>query len=170
MLFRSAAEAELSITKEADPTSGVAVGDTITYTVVVKNVGNVSVKDGTLEDDHANLSDKTFALAPDEEATFTYTYTVTQDDVDAGKIVNVVKANATAERGEDPKEVEATATVTTEAAAAKLSITQEAEPTSGVAVGDTITYTVVVTNTGNVSVKAGTLKDDHADQIGRAHV
>ena len=31
-----------------------------------------------------------------------------------GEIVNVVKANATAERGEDPEEVEATATVTTE--------------------------------------------------------
>ena len=157
------AEAKLSITKTADPTSGVAVGDTITYTVVVTNTGNVSVKDGTLEDDHADLSGETFALAPGETTTFTYTYTVTQADVDAGEIVNVVKANATAERGDDPEEVEASATVTAEEAAAALRITKTAEPTSEVAVGDTITYTVVVTNIGNVSVKEGKLEDDHAD-------
>ena len=160
------AEAKLSISKSADPTTGVAVGDTITYTVVVKNEGNVSVKNGVLDDDHADLSNETFALAPGEEATFTYTYTVTQDDIDAGEIVNVVTANATSERGDDPEEVEATATVTTEEAESKLSITKSADPTSGVAVGATITYTVVVKNEGNVSVKDGVLSDDHADLSG----
>ena len=51
------------------------------------------------------------------------------------KIVNVVKANATAVRGEAPEEVSATATVTAEAAAAKLSITKTANPTSNVKIG-----------------------------------
>ena len=161
------AETELSITKTANPTAGVGVGDTVTYTVVVKNEGNVGVKDGKLVDDHADLSDKTFALAPGKTAEFTYTYEVTQADVDAGKIVNVVKANATAERGENPEEVSATATVTAEAAEAKLSVTKTADPKEGVSVGDDITYKVVVTNTGNVSVKAGTLSDDHADLAGK---
>ena len=32
------------------------------------------VKDGKLADDHADLSDETFALAPGETAEFTYTY------------------------------------------------------------------------------------------------
>ena len=158
-----AAAAKLSITKTADPTKDVAVGDTITYTVVVKNEGNVSVKAGKLVDDHADLSDKTFALAPDEEATFTYTYKVTQADIDAGSIVNVVKANATAVRGDDPAEVSATATVTAEDAAAKLSIKKTAAPTTVYEAGETITYTVVVKNEGNVSVKTGKLADDHAD-------
>ena len=157
------AEAKISITKTADPTSGVNVGDTITYTVVVENVGNVTVKDGKLVDDHADLSGKTFKLAPKETAEFTYTYTVTQKDFDAGEIVNVVKANATAVRGDDPKEVETTATVTAADAAAKISITKTADPTSGVKVGDKITYTVVVKNEGNVTVKDGKLEDDHAD-------
>ena len=44
--------------------------------------------------------------------------------------MNVVKANATAVRGDDPAEVSATATVTTEDAAAELSITKAANPTS----------------------------------------
>ncbi|MBR4579424.1 MAG: InlB B-repeat-containing protein, partial [Oscillospiraceae bacterium] len=160
------ANASIAVTKTADPASDVNAGDTITYTVVVTNTGNVSVTDGTLEDDHADLSGETFALAPEEEATFTYTYEVTEEDFEAGEIVNVVKANATAVRGADPEEVEATATVTAADAESKLSITKEADPTSDVAVGDTITYTVVVTNTGNVSVKDGTLDDDHADLSG----
>ena len=160
------AAAALKVEKTANPTSGVAVGDTITYTVVVKNEGNVTVKNGTLSDDHADLSGETFELAPGKSATFTYTYTVTQDDVDAGKIVNTVKANATAVRGDNPAEVTASATVTTVDAESKLSITKTANPTSGVAVGDTITYTVVVKNEGNVTVKNGTLSDDHADLSG----
>ena len=157
----------LSITKTADKTSGVKVGDSITYTVVVKNDGNVSVIHGTLEDNLVYLGDKRFELAPKKEATFTYTYTVTQADVDAGKITNYVSANAKAVRGENPGEVYNSATVTAEAANAELSITKSANPTSGVAVGDTITYTVVVTNTGNVSVTDGTLRDTLVDLSGK---
>ncbi len=127
----------------------------------------MGVTAATLEDDHADLSGKTFDLAPGESATFTYTYKVTQADIDAGSIKNTVTANATAARGDDPEEVEASATVTTEAAEAELSITKEADPTEGVAVGDTITYTVVVTNVGNVSVEDGVLADDHADLSGK---
>ena len=157
------AKATLSVTKEAEPTEGVAVGDKITYTVVVTNTGNVSVEEGTLKDDHVNLSDETFNLAPTETAQFEYTYTVTQADVDAGEIVNVVKANAKAVRGEDPEETEATATVTTEAAKAELSVTKSADPTQKVGVGDTVTYTIVIKNTGNVTVNNGTLDDTLVD-------
>ena len=135
------AAAKLSITKAADPTEGVAVGDTITYTVVVKNVGNVSVEAGKLDDDHADLSAET-----------------TQADVDAGSIENTVTA-----KGKDPKNADvtgtATATVTTEEAAAELTVTKTADPTSGVKVGDTVTYTVVVTNSGNVTVTAIAMSD-----------
>ena len=137
----------------------MAVGDTVTYTVVVKNEGNVSVKAGKLTDDHVELSGKTFAFAPGETQTFKYTYTVTQADIDAGKIVNVVTANATAERGDDPEEVEATATVTTEEAEPELTVEKTASPTEGVKVGDKITYKVVVTNSGNVTVKGIALSD-----------
>ena len=56
---------------------------------------------------------ESFELAPGKSKTFTYSYKVTKEDVEAGSIVNVVKANATAARGSDPDEVEATATVKT---------------------------------------------------------
>ena len=154
---------EISIVKEATPTSGVGRGDVINYHVIVTNVGDISVKDGVLVDDHVDLSAKTFNLAPGETAEFDYSYTVIQADVDAGQIVNVVRANATAVRGDDPEEVEATSSVNAEDPSAELSITKIATPASGARTGDTIIYSVNVRNTGNVSVKDGVLNDDHVD-------
>ena len=101
------AGAELAITSKADYTGILNADSVITYTVTVKNVGNVSVKDGALVDNLVDLSNETFVLAPGEEATFTYTYKVTSEDVASGVIENTVKANAKAVRGDDPEEAEA---------------------------------------------------------------
>ena len=164
-----AAAAALTVTKSANPTSGVKVGDTVTYTVKVTNSGNVKVTGLTLTDDHGTPTGFVTELeAGADTGDITYTYTVTQADVDAGTFTNTVKANATAVRGDDPEEVEATATVKAEDAAAKLSITKVASKTENAVKGDTITYTVVVKNTGNVTVKAGKLEDDHADLSGES--
>ena len=126
------ADPELTVVKSADPASGVEVGDVVTYTVVVTNSGNVK--------------------------TITYTYTVTQADVDAGKIDN--KATAT---GKDPSNKDVTAydekTVTTVEADPELTVVKSADPASGVEVGDVITYTVTVTNSGNVTVTGIALSD-----------
>ena len=102
--------------------------------------------------------DKT-TLAPKETATATATYTVQQKDVDAGKIVNVVTANAKAVRGTDPEKAEATATVTTVESAADLTVTKTADKKTGVKVGDKITYTITVTNSGNVTVNSLELEE-----------
>ena len=157
------AAAALTVEKTASPESGVKVGDKVTYTVVVTNSGNVSVKDGNLADDHADLSDKTFDLAPNEEATFTYTYEVTQADVDAGSIVNVVKANATAVRGENPAEASASATVTAEQKG-HITITKETTSTAAAedgkyVLGEMITYKITVTNDGNLTITNITVRD-----------
>ena len=149
----------------------------MTYTVVVTNSGNVTVKGITLEDTLVTITEAAFDLAPNGTKTITYTYTVTQADVDAGKIDNTATAT-----GKDPADKDVTAsdsatvttvaaapkltvtasdsaTVTTVAAAPKLTVEKTADPTSNVKVGDTITYTVVVTNSGNVTVKGITLED-----------
>ncbi|MBP5463359.1 MAG: DUF11 domain-containing protein, partial [Lachnospiraceae bacterium] len=110
----AAASAKLSITKKIEADGAVTIDDTVTYTITVANTGNVSVEDGVLTDNLVDLSEKTFALQPGETATFTYDYVVTQADVDAGSIVNTVKANAKAARGDDPEEVEALTTLPTE--------------------------------------------------------
>ena len=163
------AEAKLEITKTATPTEGVKVGDKVTYTVKVTNSGNVKVTGLALADDHGTPAGFTTTLeAGEDTGDITYTYTVTQADIDAGEIVNVVTATATAVRGENPATVTASATVKAEDAAAELEITKTATPIDGVKVGDTVTYTVEVTNSGNVKVTGLTLADDHGTPTGFA--
>ena len=153
-----AADAKLTVEKTADPTSGVKVGDKVTYTVVVTNSGNVTVTGIALSDTLVKLSEAAFDLAPAGTKTITYTYTVTQADVDAGKIDNTVTAT-----GKDPKDADVTASddaeVTTVAAEPALTVEKTATPTDSVAAGGDVTYTVVVTNSGNVTVKGITLED-----------
>ncbi|MBQ6342201.1 MAG: DUF11 domain-containing protein [Anaerolineaceae bacterium] len=150
----------LNVVKTADPESGVEAGDTVTYTVVVTNNGNVTVSDISMKDTlYEALSNKeAFTLQPAGSKEFTYTYTATQADVDAGKIDNTVTA-----AGKDPRNDDVTASddaeVTTFAAAPAITVVKTADPTSDVEAGDTVTYTVVVTNTGNVTVSSIEMED-----------
>ena len=152
------AKPALTVEKTASPTSNAKAGDTVTYTVVVTNSGNVTVSAISLSDTLVSQDAGTFTLEPGKSKTITYTYTVTQADVDAGKIDNTVTAT-----GKDPKNEDVTgtasATVTTIESDAKLTVTKTADPTGNVAVGATVTYTVVVTNSGNVTVKGIALSD-----------
>ncbi|MBQ9890003.1 MAG: DUF11 domain-containing protein [Firmicutes bacterium] len=153
-----AADAKLTVTKTAKPTSGVGVGDEVEYTVVITNSGNVTVTAIALSDSLVTLNEAAFALEVGASKTITYKYTVTQADVDAGEINNTVTAT-----GKDPKNADVTGTasakVTTEEAEAKLTVTKKANPTSGVKFGDKVTYTVTVTNSGNVTVSGIKLSD-----------
>jgi uncharacterized repeat protein (TIGR01451 family) len=99
----------LSIVKTADDTTDVPAGQTVTYTYVVTNTGNITIDNVTIADVHggsgappspagetltndvAPLADSTDAtanngawsvLAPGDSVTFTGTYVVTQADVD----------------------------------------------------------------------------------------
>ena len=92
----------LLVTKVADKTSNVKVGDLITYTYTVKNNGNATIKTVKLADTHngtLNALTPSFVsfnvgatsthtlnvidlLQPGDTATYTATYTVTQTDID----------------------------------------------------------------------------------------
>ena len=73
---------ESALTGESMPIDK-KVGDTVTYTVVVTNSGNVTVKGIALSDTLVTLNEEAFDLAPAGTKTITYTYEVTQADVDA---------------------------------------------------------------------------------------
>ena len=98
-----------------------------------------------------------------ETATARATYVVKQSDVDAGEINNTVTAT-----GKDPKDGKVTGEdsekVTTEEAAASIKVTKTSQD-SNVKVGDTVTFTIMVKNTGNVTVGSLTLSDGLADVV-----
>jgi len=130
----------------------------------VKNEGNVTLKNVKVVDDLTGEEWTVATLAPNASETLTATYTVKQADVDAGKVVNTAKANATAARGEDPEEVEASATVTftqtPKLTVEKTTTSTPSDPYENYVLDDAITYEIVVKNEGNVTLKNVKIVDE----------
>ncbi|HEX2912156.1 MAG TPA: hypothetical protein VH186_15205, partial [Chloroflexia bacterium] len=150
----------LSLTKTPSPTTYSKVGDKITYSYEVKNTGNITLHDAiTVTDDKVTVTCPALpvgGLVPGASITCTASYNITQGDLDTGKVVNT----ATAKSGAITSN-EATATVTAVQKPA-LSLTKTASPKTYSAVGDKITYSYVVTNSGNVTLNGPfTVSDDH---------
>ena len=152
-------EPKIEVTKTATPTSNVAKDGVVTYTVTVTNAGNNTLHGITLEDTLVeNIELDKDELKPGESASTTYRYVATQGDVDAGVINNAVTATGATPDNDIVKGSD-TATVTTVDSEAKLTVTKTADPAEGVAVGDTVTYTITVSNDGNVTVTGLTLAE-----------
>ena len=143
-----------------DPFS--AVGDTITYSLVAENTGNVTLTNVTISDPNVTVDNCTPAqgatLQPGETMSCDGSYTVILDDINAGSFINTAMVEVTDPNDvivEDSDSVTATATVTPDITLLKT-ITA-GDPFS--AVGDTITYSLVAENTGNVTLTNVTISD-----------
>jgi hypothetical protein len=91
--------------------------------------------------------------------TCTAIYTTTQADVDAGSISNIGTASGTFQTG---PAVTATSSLTIPAIdTPSLSLAKSASVTSYSASGTPITYSFLVTNTGNVTLTAVSVADPH---------
>ena len=158
--------ASLNVVKTSDVAKDTLLkeGDTVNYTVVVTNTGNVTISNVAVTDslDAATQTSgpgDSISLAPGAEATYTYVYTVTQQDVVAGHVQNIATATGT-----DPKggEVLKSGMVddSTVKAAPSLHIKKVADITKDAKAGDVITYTITVTNNGNIDLQNVVVTDD----------
>ena len=152
------AAAALAVSLSLEPSEGISAGDLLSGTVVVSNTGNVTLKDGSLRSSLADLTNRSFQLAPGETEEFRYQYMASQADIDAGIIQDTVTANASAVRGKDPKEARAEASASVNAASPALTVSLKAD-NEAAAEGDAITYTLSVSNSGNVTIKNILLED-----------
>ncbi len=163
-----AAAPTVTLSKTASaPASTPHSGDTVAYTFVVKNTGNVTVGQVALSDALPGVSAPAFGswpgtageLAPGQEVTATARYALTQADLDAGTVVNTATATATGVRGGAARADDSA--TTTLAAAPAIALTKSADPANptSIAAGDTIRYTFVVRNTGNVTVSGIAVAD-----------
>jgi uncharacterized repeat protein (TIGR01451 family) len=155
------AEPGISLTKSASPATVSAIGDVITYTFVVKNTGNVTLTDLTVDEgDFSGTGTAPSIQCPDlsslaagDSVTCTAEYTATAADVDAGELTNTASASGTPPAGGDPVTSEASAADVAIPAAPGLELTKSAKPGTIGTVGEVVTYSFVIVNTGNVTVK-----------------
>jgi uncharacterized repeat protein (TIGR01451 family) len=142
-----------------------APGQTIDYSYLITNTGNVALNPVTLLDPKPGLEDLSCpdtALFPGISETCTATYTTTQADVDAGSISNTATATGKAPCGQM---VWATSSAKVYADHhPAISLTKSATVVGSSdgrysAPGQTIDYSYLVTNTGNVTLDPVTLAD-----------
>ncbi|HEV8404166.1 MAG TPA: hypothetical protein VGQ31_14145 [Candidatus Limnocylindrales bacterium] len=152
----------LSITKVADLATYNAVGQTITYTIVATNTGNVTLASATITDANATLGTCTpangSALDPGATITCSATHQITQADIDAGHYLNTACVDD-GEGGLAPVCADANVPAASDRG---LSIVKDATETSYDAVGQTIHYSITATNTGNTTLASVTITDENA--------
>jgi uncharacterized repeat protein (TIGR01451 family) len=152
----------ISVTKSANVASVNFPGDPILYSVQVTNSGNVTATAITVSDTLATLTCPTSgntaiaALAPLASETCTVTYPAAQIHFDTngggdGDIDNTASASGTAAGSPVSDNDSAVVTLTP---SPQLTIDKTADTAGPLTVGQLVSYTYLVTNTGNVTVSS----------------
>ncbi|MDO4322187.1 MAG: DUF5979 domain-containing protein [Lachnospiraceae bacterium] len=140
-----------------------ALGEWIKYKITVTNTGNVKLTNVTVEDTVENGDQRSFnigELSPDQTKTVYYSHKVTAADIIKGQVHNTAEAS-----GQDPEENiledEAEVTDPTEEKNPNFRITKlvkiknsedDFADVAHAAAGDTASYQVTITNTGNMDL------------------
>jgi uncharacterized repeat protein (TIGR01451 family) len=151
----------IAVTKTCPAQAGE--GDTVTYTITVSNTGNealeeVTVMDSLLGDLSGSFGD-TLAVGASESHEFDFT--VPEDGADP--LVNVVDVSGTG--ADSGTTVTSTANCSVDILHPAISIVKTVSEDT-VAVGDTVTYTFVVKNTGDTTLFDISVDDDVLGHIG----
>ena len=162
------------------------VGQTVTYQFVAKNTGNVTLTTVGINDTQtapagalttgptctglatptATCSGSSTTLAPGQSATFTATYTLTQADLNNGSVADSATASGTPPTGPVVTSAPSTATVPT-AQSTGITVLKSVTSTGPYnAVGQTVAYQFVATNTGNVTLTGVSVADTQTAPAG----
>ncbi|PDQ36060.1 MAG: hypothetical protein B5766_02655 [Candidatus Lumbricidophila eiseniae] len=158
----------LSVTKTASPASFTRAGVPVTFTFVARNLGQVTLNNPVVTESSFSGTGTlgpiscpaTSSLAPASltgtpnpasSMTCTATYTTTQADVDAGGVTNRALATATTPSLQPVTSLPGTVSVPA-AAAPAIALVKSVSPTVAGVAGQTVTYSFLVTNTGNVTL------------------
>jgi uncharacterized repeat protein (TIGR01451 family)/gliding motility-associated-like protein len=155
VIVKVEAEFALKISKSANPITYSAAGQEIEYTIKAENEGNFSAYDVVVEDPLTGLKETITEFTASSSHEFSTTYVVTEEDIAAGKILNTAYAT-TIDAGGIEFSAEATATVWFKAEDDKTPIELDLKKKvdrASVKVGEIVTYTISLTNYGDLPVE-----------------
>ncbi len=143
------------------------VGDSIVYTINIKNTGNCRLTDVTSDDDLTEHHESIKSLFPGQTVSITAMYNVTESDL--GKsLVNTVTVRGT----HSGTAYTDTASATVRIEAIQIGVDIAANRTTAM-VGDVIGYTITVSNVGKVSLDGVTAYENltnHRENLGTIEV
>jgi LPXTG-site transpeptidase (sortase) family protein len=147
----------ITLSKEASPTTYDTVSQSIGYTYTITNTGNVTLAGPfTVKDDKATVTCAdvpTGGLVPLSTLSCSASYTITQPDIESGSVTNKATASGS---GVSSDEMQATvnAVQNPELTLEKTGTLDMSvvSPSDQANVGDKITYTFKVTNSGNMTL------------------
>ena len=149
------------------------LNDVINYKITATNDGNLTLTNVKVEDAlTGNVGENAFTidiLAPGEAQTFDVRYVVTENDVLEGKVIN--NATGTETDPTDPDEPKTPVTPgekedPIETPNPSLAVVKTSDKTGVVKLGETITYTITVTNNGNVTINDIEVTDELTGNTG----
>jgi len=139
--------AKIEVSKTANVTEA-CLGDIIGYSILVNNTGNVALNNVTAYDNLTDHQESIGSLAPGQSFSFNQSYQVTELDL-CKPLVNNITVNGTSTTG---VEVESSSLKTVEMVSnPAISVSKTANVTQA-EVGDVVGYTILVNNTGDVSL------------------
>ena len=153
----------IAIVKTADKTSYSTVGEPITYTFEVTNIGSVDFTNVTVTDTFitGSISCPSTNLAVSASMTCTGSHNVTQANIDNDIVfVNTAEVTGTPTEG-ILGAVSGTLSIPGPPANNSMILTKVADKTVNVEAGDVITYTYVAENTGNITLENVNITDVH---------
>ncbi|WP_460319283.1 DUF7507 domain-containing protein, partial [Algoriphagus taiwanensis] len=151
----------IALTKTANPGNFNELGDLITYTLIVENTGNETLSGILLTDPLTQLNQQLGTLMPGSTSTVNTTYTINQADIDQNFVLNIATVTGVSSSGSQVSDVaEAFVQGTVGGVVrSKLELTKTANPDTYEKVGDLITYTFVIQNTGITTLRDVILED-----------
>ena len=171
---------EITVTKDDQldyAPQNLNVGSIITYQIIVKNIGNITLNNIVVTDNNAQIqgSNTINSIAPNQVSVLTATHTVTQAEVDAGEVSNSATASlihngiTISDLSDDTDLVspngEDDPTITHIIQMPGIVVTkndQLAYSAQNMSVNDIINYQIQVTNTGNVTLGLINVTDNNA--------
>ncbi|WP_329053745.1 hypothetical protein OG738_12350 [Amycolatopsis sp. NBC_01488] len=147
---------EVQLTKDAKP-STVRVGDEVTFTIAVRNTGDVPLTNVSIVDD-GRCAKQYAALEVAATRTYTCTRKAPGDD-----FTTTTEVTAT-----DPthRSVQSKAEAKIDVVHPEIALMKDATPYE-VRQGDTVTFSILVKNTGDVPLTAVSVVDDHTTACAR---
>ncbi|MCB9136892.1 MAG: DUF11 domain-containing protein [Caldilineaceae bacterium] len=149
-----------------DTSNNISAGDALRYSIIVTNDGTVTLDNVTVTDtiiDAADLSCSPATpvndFAPGDTIECTGSYIVSQDDVDNGEVDNTATADSDQT---DPVDDDVTVSIPQRF---ELDIDKtytgytDNDTSNDISVGDTLNYSIVVTNKGNTTLTNVTVED-----------